>query len=185
MRIRDQLTGNEELEIDTDLVVLVSGMMPNPNDKLVGILKLPVGKDGFFNEIHPKLRPVEILVDGVFIAGTAQGPKNLPESTASSLAAVSKAAGLLMKGYVDLEPLVAVVDTDRCQWCGKCAEVCPYDAIERITCEGKEVAYVIEVLCKGGGPCVPVCSEGAIDIEGFTDQQIRASIEALAREVVQ
>jgi len=184
VKVRDQLTGGEELEITADMVVLVTGMVPRANDGLVNALKLPVGREGFFNEIHPKLRPVETLVDGVFIAGTAQGPKNLPESTASSLAAVSKAGGLLMKGYVDLQPLVAVVDAEKCTWCGKCAEVCPYDAIERVTCEGREVAHIVAALCKGGGPCVPVCPEGAIDIEGFTDRQIRASIEALAREVV-
>jgi heterodisulfide reductase subunit A len=102
----------------------------------------------------------------------------------SSLAAVSKSAALVLKGYVELQPLIAKVDTARCVWCGVCAEACPYAAIEKVTAEGKEVARVIPSLCKGGGPCIPVCPEDAIDIEGYTDTQVKAVIEALAQEVV-
>ena len=107
VKVRDQLTHGEEFEIEVDLVVLVTGMVPRKNEELADILKLPIGMDGFYNEIHPKLRPVETVIDGVFIAGASQGPKTLAESAASSLAAVSKSAALLMKGYVDLEPLIA------------------------------------------------------------------------------
>lgn len=179
----DQLTGGEELEIDADLVVLLTGMVARENGALVDILKLPIGLDGFFNEIHPKLRPVETLIDGVFIAGTCQGPKNLAESVGAALSSVSKSAGLLMKGYLDLEPLIAKIDTDLCEWCGACEEACPYDAIEKVKVEGKEIAVVTQSLCKGGGPCVPVCPKDAIDIEGYTDAQIRSMITALLQEV--
>ncbi len=182
--VKDQLLGGEAIEINPDLVVLVTGMTPRENAALVDVLKLPIGIDGFFNEIHPKLRPVETVIDGVFIAGAAQGPKTLAESVASGLAAVSKSAALLMKGYVDLEPLVAKVNTDACAWCDKCQEACPYDAIERITCDGKEVAHVIPALCKGGGACIPVCPSDAIEVEGYTDAQITAMIDSLAKEVV-
>ncbi len=107
--VRDVLTGSEELAIPADLVVLVTGMIPRRNEELIGVLKLPVDKDGFFNEIHPKLRPVETVVDGVFIAGACQGPKNSSESVASGLAAVTQSAVILKKGFAELDPLVAVV----------------------------------------------------------------------------
>ncbi len=147
------------------------------------ILKIPESKDGFYNEIHIKLRPVETVIDGVFIAGAAQGPKTLAESVASSLAAVAKTGGLLMKGYVDLEPLVAKIDTDKCTWCGECLKACPYGAIEKAVCGDKEIALVIESMCKGEGGCVPVCPHDAIDIEGYRDDQIRAMIDASLKEV--
>ena len=181
--VKDQLTHGEEFVIDVDLLVLVTGMIPRENKKLVDILKLPIGTDGFFNEIHPKLRPVETVIDGVFIAGASQGPKTLAESVASSLAAASKSAALLMKGYVDLEPLIARINPERCEWCDECTRACPYDAIEKAPVEGKEVARVIPSLCKGGGACVPVCPRDAIDIEGYTDVQITAMIDSLIREV--
>ena len=180
--VQDQLLGGESIEIEADLVVLVTGMVPRQNDELVGVLKLPVGRDGFFNEIHPKLRPVETVVEGVFIAGTAQGPKNLPESVASALSAASKCAGLLMKGYVDLEPFIAEVDAQRCTWCGECADACPYGAIGPVLIEGRKIAQVDPSLCRGGGACVPVCPENAMDLAGYKDLQVRAMIEALARE---
>jgi len=146
---------------------------------LMDVLKLPIGIDGFFNEIHPKLRPVETMIDGVFIAGTAQGPKTMAESVASALSGASKSAALVMKGYIDLEPFIARIDPQRCTWCDVCAEACPYDAIERVSVNGKEVAQIIASLCKGGGSCVPLCSEDAIYIEGYNDIQMKAIIEAL------
>lgn len=183
VRVKDRLTGGEEIEIDPDLVVLVTGMVPRENARLVDVLKLPVGKDGFFNEIHPKLRPVETVIDGVFIAGAAQGPKTLAESVASSMAAVSKSAALLLKGYVDLEPLVAKVNPELCIWCGACMEACPYEAVQRVSFDGKEIAEINAVLCKGEGACVPICPEQAIDVEGYTSEQIKSMIDALAKEV--
>ena len=103
IKVKDTLSGNEELDIGVDLVVLATGMTPRENDTLNNVLKIPESKDGFYKEIHIKLRPVETVIDGVFIAGTAQGPKNLAESVASSLAAVAKTGGALKKGYVNLD----------------------------------------------------------------------------------
>jgi heterodisulfide reductase subunit A len=177
--VKDLLTDREELEIASDLVVLVNGMVPRENPELVKILKIPVGRDRFFNEIHPKLRPVETVIDGLFIGGAAQGPKNLSESAASALAAGAKAASLVMKGYVDLEPIIARVDTEACAWCGKCAPVCPYEAIDRTEIGGREVAQVQRALCKGCGACIPVCPKDALDLEGYTDDQMKAMIDAL------
>ena len=185
VRVRDGLLGGEEIGIPADLVVLVTGMVPRENANLINVLKLPIDAGGFFNEIHPKLRPVETLIDGVFISGAAQGPKTLAESVASSMAAVSKGAALLLKGYVDLPPLVAKVDTERCTWCGECEKTCPYDgAVGKVRQGDKEIAYVHPALCKGCGGCVPVCPVEAIDLEGCTNAQVKAMIDALVREAV-
>jgi heterodisulfide reductase subunit A len=183
VRVCDGLLGGEEIGIPADLVVLVTGMAPRENANLANVLKLPVDAGGFFSEIHPKLRPVETLIDGVFLSGTAQGPKTLAESVASSLAAVSKGAALLLKGYVDLPPLVAKVDTDACTWCGECEKACPYDgAVEKVRKGEKEVACVHPALCKGCGGCVPACPVEAIDLEGCTNAQVKGMIDALVRE---
>jgi heterodisulfide reductase subunit A len=182
VKVKDTLDGGEEIEIGADLVVLVTGMEPRENDKLNNVLKIPVSEDGFYKEIHPKLRPVDTVIDGVFIAGAAQSPKTMAESVASSLSAVAKTGGLLKKGYVDLEPLIAKVDVEKCVWCGKCLGACPYSAIEKVSYGEKEVASVIASLCKGAGPCVPVCPQDAIDIEGYRDDQIIAMIDASLKE---
>ena len=181
---RDLITGDEEIEILADLVVLVTGMVPRANGELIKALKLPVGKSGFFNEIHPKLRPVETVVDGVYICGTCQGPKNSAESVASGLAAVTQSASILKRGFAELDPLVAMVDPDACAWCGKCLEACPYGAVTREVCNGKEVASIAKTTCKGCGGCVPVCATEAIDLEGYTDAQIKAMIDGLLEEVL-
>jgi heterodisulfide reductase subunit A len=177
--VRDVLTGGEELAIPADLVVLVTGMIPRQNQDLIGILKLPVDKDGFFNEIHPKLRPVETVVDGVFIAGACQGPKNSSESVASGLAAVTQSAVILKKGFAELDPLVAVVHADACTACGLCLDACPYGAIEMTTAGETSTAVISETGCKGCGGCVPFCPDNAIDLLGYTDAQTTAMIDKL------
>jgi heterodisulfide reductase subunit A len=180
---RDLLTGGEELTIPADLVVLVTGMVPRENNDLVKALKLPVGNDGFFNEIHPKLRPVETVVDGVFICGACQSPKNSAEAVASGLAAVTQSGAILKRGFAELDPLIAVVDTDKCAWCGLCLEACPYDAPRQVEEGGKAVAFIDRAACKGCGGCVPVCPKDAIDLQGYTDAQIRAMIDGLLQEL--
>ena len=184
VRVHDRLMAGEEVEIRPDLVVLVTGMVPRENDALTRVLKIPVGQDGFFREIHVKLRPVETVVDGVFIAGTAQGPKNVAESVQSALASVAKAGALLLKGYVDLDPLVAEVDAAQCVWCDACTQACPYGAIEPVAHGEKQIAQVNGILCKGEGACVPVCPTQAISVRGYTNGQVTSMIDALAREVV-
>ncbi len=176
---RDLLTGGEEVAIPADLVVLVTGMVPRENRELVSVLKLPVGNDGFFNEIHPKLRPVETIVDGVLICGACQAPKTSAEAVASGLAAVTQSGAMLKRGFAELDPMVAIVDDDACTWCGKCLEACPYAAIEEVEANGKQVAAVIKTACKGCGGCVPVCPSDAVDLQGYTDAQIKAMIDGL------
>jgi len=182
VRVKDRLMAGEEVEIRPDLLVLVTGMVPRSNPELTRILKLPLGQDGFFREVHVKLRPVETVVDGVFIVGTAQGPKNIAESVMTALAGVSKAGALLLKGYVDLDPLVARVDPALCVWCDECTKACPYGAVDRVEYGDKQVAQVNGVLCKGEGACVPVCPKLAVSVQGYTNDQITSMIDALAQE---
>jgi heterodisulfide reductase subunit A len=180
---KDLLTEGRELTIPADLVVLVTGMVPAENEDLVKTLKLPLGNDGFFNEIHPKLRPVETVVDGVYICGTCQSPKNSAECAASGLAAVTQSASILKRGYAELDPLVAVVKTDDCDWCEACLKACPYEAPQKVEAGGKTVAAIDRAACKGCGGCVPVCPKDAIDLQGYTDAQVTAMIDAMLEEL--
>jgi heterodisulfide reductase subunit A len=180
LTVRDLLTDREELALPADLVVLVTGMVPRENAELVSVLKLPAGSDGFFNEIHPKLRPVETVVDGVLIAGACQGPKTSGESVASGLAAVTQSAAILKKGYTELDPLVAIVEPEACTACGDCLTACPYDAISMAEEGDRHFAVISATGCKGCGGCVPICPENAIDLLGYTDAQITSMIDSLA-----
>ena len=189
--VRDLLTAGEEVTVAADLVVLVTGMVARQNPELIGTLKLPIGSDGFFNEIHPKLRPVETVVDGVLIAGACQAPKTVAESVASGLAAVTQATAVLKRGVAELDPQVAVVNPSACTGCGVCVDSCPFGAISLVAAEGAAVeagiapatatrTAVIDVTgCKGCGGCTPVCSVDAIDLRGYTDAQVRAMIDGL------
>ncbi len=178
--VKDILTSGKEIEAEVDLVVLVTGMIPRENKALQDMLKIPLGRDNFFNEVHMKLRPVETVIDGVFIAGTCQSPKNIIETLNSSQAAAAKANSVLTKGELSLEPVLAKLNPAACTWCGKCEEACSFDAIEMVDYEGRKVARVNETNCKGCGMCTPVCPTDAIDLAGFTNAQLEAMIDALA-----
>ena len=178
--IRDVLTEKKELEVEADLVVLVTGMVPRADNSIGELMKVPIGRDRFFNEVHPKLKPVETVMDGIFLAGAAQGPKNVTESVQSALSAAIKTNALIGKGEIELEPTVAKVDGTICEWCGKCIEACPFDAIEETEQGGRQVAVVKESNCKGCGMCLPVCPVNAIQLIGFTDGEIEAMVDALA-----
>jgi len=178
--VNDILTAGKTIEAEADLVVLVTGMVPRENVSLAKMLKIPVGRDNFFNEVHMKLRPVETVIDGVFIAGTCQFPKNILETLNSSMAAAAKANSVLNKGELSLEPVLAKINPAACTWCNKCTNACSFDAIFQVDFEGKKVAKVNESNCKGCGMCTPVCPTDAIDLAGFTNPQIEAMIDALA-----
>jgi heterodisulfide reductase subunit A len=194
--VRDLLTAGEKITVAADVVVLVTGMVARKNPELIGTLKLPVGRDGFFNEIHPKLRPVETVVDGVLIAGTCQAPKSVAESVASGLAAVTQAAAVLKRGVAELDPQVAVVNASACTGCGVCVDACPFGAITLVAADGAAAesgtaavaaarTAIIDVAgCKGCGGCAPVCTADAIDLRGYTDAQVRAMIDGLLVGVV-
>jgi heterodisulfide reductase subunit A len=180
---RDLLSEGEEVALTADLVVLVTGMVPRENEGLTKALKLPVGQSGFYNEIHPKLRPVETVVDGAYICGACQAPRTSSESVASGLAAVTQSAAILKRGFAELDPLVATVDAEACTWCGACETTCPYDAIAKVEQDGKELAAISRTSCKGCGGCVPVCPADAIDLQGYTDAQIRSMIDGMLEVV--
>jgi heterodisulfide reductase subunit A len=188
VRVKDHLTWGEEVEVPADLVVLAVGMMPNPIQDLIELLKVSQGTDRFLLEVHPKLRPVETAVPGVVLAGTAQGPMNIQESSAAASAAASKVAALLRKGHVELEPFVARVDTQLCDGSGSCLEVCEYEdaiALEPFSVNGKQVerAVVTPANCAGCGSCVSACPNGAIELQGWTLKQYEAMIDALVAEI--
>ncbi len=176
---------NREIEVPTDLVVLSTGMRPRQPDtkKFQEMLKASVGIDGFFTERHPELAPVETAVEGVFIAGTVQGPKDIVDTVAQASAASAKASVLLAYDSVSVEPTVSVVNEVKCRGCGKCVEICLYHAPELVEIEpGTFVSRINPTLCKGCGTCASWCPSGAIVSKHFTEKQINAMIDALFEE---
>jgi len=189
LRVKDSLTYNEELEIPVDLVVLVVGMKPRQIDDLVKMLKVSRGTDRFLLEVHPKLRPVETAVNGVILAGTAQGPMNIQESLSAASAAAAKVLTLLGRGKVELPPFIAAVDAGKCNGTGACVEVCEYDgaiALQTFQEHGKELrrAVVIPANCSGCGACVAACPNRAIDVQGWTLTQYEAMVDAIGIDIV-
>ncbi len=180
IKINDILTLNEEIEVESDLVVLITSMIPRENEPLSVLLKAPMGKDNFFKEVHPKLKPVETVIDGIFLSGTCHSPKNITETVKSSLAASVKANSLIRKGEIELEPTLATIDTELCDGSGECMKVCPYDAIMPIQQNGNTISKVNIATCKGCGMCLPVCPNNAIELIGYKDQAIESMIDALA-----
>jgi heterodisulfide reductase subunit A len=165
-----------------DLVILAVGMVPDTEvvAHLREVLKVPVGTDGFFLERHPELAPVETVVDGVMVCGTAVGAKGLQDALAEAGAAAGKAAQLLVRDTLNLEPTVAVVDPWLCRGCGVCVDMCEFHAPELVTGElGTPVARVQEAACKGCGTCVAWCPSGALAARHFTDQQIDAMLTSM------
>lgn len=178
--VKDILSAGREMEMEVDLVVLVTGMVPRADQSIGTMLKLPKGRDRFFNEIHMKLRPVETVIDGVTIAGTCQGPKNIGESVNSALSAATKSFSYISKGTLETEPIIAEINQDACSWCDKCSNACPFDAIEQIEMGGRIVASVNPMVCKGCGMCAPVCPVDAINLIGYTSEEMMSMIDALA-----
>jgi len=180
LKVKDILTGKRELEAEVDMVVLVTGMVPKKDDATGTIFKLPKGRDNFFNEIHMKLRPVETVIDGITIAGACQGPKNTMESVNSALSAAVKSHFLVSRGELELEPIVAYVDEDKCNWCGACSEACPFNAISITESKGKSISQISNSTCKGCGMCLPVCPADAIELTLFTNKEIEDMIDVLS-----
>jgi heterodisulfide reductase subunit A len=190
VRIKDSLTYNEELEIPVDLVVLAVGMMPRRIDDLVDMLKVSRGNDRFLLEVHPKLRPVETAVNGVVLAGTAQGPMNIQESLSAASAAAAKVVSLLGRGQVELQPFVAAVDAAKCDGAGACVQACVYEgaiALKVFSENGREVkrAVVTPANCSGCGACVAVCPSHAIDVQGWTLAQYEAMVDAIGMDIAE
>ncbi len=170
----DTLSG-KPIEIDADMVVLAQAMRPSQGaQELAKKLKLGTDKDGFLAEAHPKLRPVESVTSGMFLAGAAQAPKDIPEAVAQASGAASKAIGILSQERLYHSPTVAKVLKNLCTGCGMCVAVCPYDAIAFK--DGK--VEVNEVLCEGCGTCSATCLRAAIQVKNLTQNQVQEMILA-------
>jgi heterodisulfide reductase subunit A len=176
--VKDYLL-NVNLEIPVDLLVLVEGMVPRDDaDEVRSQFSITRSADGFFQEAHAKMNPLNTFAEGIFIGGTCQGPKDIEDTVLQASGAAAKAAIFLNRGKVVLDLVTAAVDQDLCTGCGKCTPVCPYQAIEIDT--DNELAVVTEVKCKGCGSCSATCPVGAVQLRHFQDQQILAMVEHLS-----
>ncbi len=171
------------VEVVTDIAVLATAIEPNPTLKeLARTLGINVGAEGFLKERHTKLYPVDTMTEGIFIAGCAQGPKDIPDSVAQAKAAAASAMSLLDPGKMTVEPLISEVNKEKCTGCGICVPLCPYGAISLVECEdGKKKSEINPALCKGCGVCTAACPSKAITLHGFTYDQVLAQIKTIAR----
>ncbi|MFQ6091361.1 MAG: FAD-dependent oxidoreductase [bacterium] len=175
----------DTVEVPVDAVILATGMVPKDpdTDLFKEMLKVPRSPDGFMMERHPKLGPVETNTEGIFLAGCVQSPKNVAESAAQASAAAGKAASLVCRETIALEPTICAVNETLCRGCGTCASLCEFHAPELIeTPSGVFVARINEALCKGCGTCAAWCPTGAITAKHFTDRQIEAMLETMLAE---
>jgi len=177
----EDLTSNKFYKMETDLLVLSVGIEPRADSSVIQrLLTLSKTSDGFFMEAHPKLRPVDTPTGGVFLAGCAEGPKDIKDSVTQASAAAGRAGILMAKGSVTVEAITSRIDLVKCIGCGLCTKVCPYNAIT-VNKETKK-AEVIEAACAGCGTCGAECPFGAIEMRHFTDEQINGQIDAATRE---
>jgi heterodisulfide reductase subunit A len=173
----DTLSG-KKVEVAADLVVLATPMVASAGAfELAQKLRMATDEYGFFSEAHPKLRPVESLTAGVYLAGACQAPKDIPEAVAQGSAAAAKVLSLFSQEKITHDPIVAAVESELCAGCGICVEVCPYEAreIHPLT----KIAVVKELLCQGCGACLVACPNKASHLRNFAPAQIMAMIEAL------
>ena len=169
----------QPVEAEADIVVLSCGIeAAKDQGEIARVFGIQRSADGFFLEAHPKLRPVETNTDGIFIAGAAQGPKDIPDSVAQAKGAAASALSMVAAGRVKVQPYMAVVNEDLCSGCGICEASCPYGAVEVID----DTAKVIEAQCKGCGTCAAACPNQAIAPQHFTMEQIIAQLDALFQE---
>ncbi|MEW6716466.1 MAG: hydrogenase iron-sulfur subunit [Chloroflexota bacterium] len=181
IELYDHLLG-ADVRIPTDLIVLVVGLTPQ-EDNLSEQLKLSRSEDGFYMELHPKLGPAETATQGIYLAGTAQGAKDVRESIAQAMAAAAKTGALLARGKIEKEPLTAILVPELCKGCMRCVRVCPFSAIEQIGEPGEIGSVrVIEAACMGCGTCAAECAFDAIIMPYFTKEQILAQIDAALAE---
>jgi len=183
VKAEDTLMG-KPLEDEVDMVVLAVGLQPRKDAReIIDILKLSQSADGFYLEAHPKLAPVDTATDGVYLAGCAQGPKDIPDTVAQAKGAASSALILLSSGKVKVQAQISHINEATCRGCGYCVEICPYGAIDLVEVNRMgnmvQVARVNEALCKGCGACAAGCFSGSAQQKSFKDQQILPQIAVL------
>ena len=167
------------ITLTPDFITLASAIETRGLEKLAQMLKVPVSQDGFFMEVHQKLRPVDFATDGVFVCGLAHYPKPIDESITQAQAAAARAATVLAKKRIEVEGVVSTVDESLCRGCGECVDACPYGAPELVEIrEGVQVSQIQEALCKGCGACAVACPTGAAAIRHFTDDEVLTMVEA-------
>lgn len=172
----DTLTGLP-VEVEADLVVLATATVPRAGAQELGQrLRVATDEHGFFSEAHPKLRPVESLTAGVFLAGSAQFPKDIPEAVAQASGAAAKVLSLFSQRQMVQEPTIAFVDPAICSGCGLCIPACPYEA--RLMHDWQHIAVVNTALCQGCGACTMVCPNKASQVRNLTPRQVLAMVEA-------
>ncbi len=181
--VTEYILGNK-LEIDADIIALAAAVIPSAGSKEISqLFKVPLGTDGFFQEAHVKLRPVEFAADGVYLCGMAHYSKHIPEAINQAYGAAGRVLTLLSHDTVVASGSVCEVNEKACMGCGQCLAACTYGAIEfRETRQGKK-AVVNPVLCKGDGLCNAKCPTGAIQLKHFTDEELLAQIDAAAEDV--
>ena len=166
------------VEIPVDMVVLGTGLTARHDaEKVAQVLGISQGADRFFMEAHPKLRPVATNVDGIFLAGCCQGPKDIPDTVAQASAAAAEAISLSTQGEIEVEPTTATINPDLCAGCKLCIEICPYSAIDFLDARG--ISVVNEALCKGCGACAAICPSKAASQNHFTQDQVLSEVEGL------
>jgi heterodisulfide reductase subunit A len=181
VQAEDTLLGMQR-RIPVDMVILMAGLQPRRDAKDVSLrFGISCSMAGWFTERHPKLDPVATMTDGVFIAGTCQGPKDIPDTVSQGAAAAARVQGMIAVGSVEVEPVVATIHEERCSGCRICNNLCPFNAIEFLT--DKAVSYINAALCKGCGTCVAACPAGAISGAHFSNEQIFAEISGLLYDV--
>lgn len=179
--IGENMLLGEWYKYQVDMAILSVGIEPRRDSKrLQQILNLSTGKDGFYLEAHPKLRPVDTASSGIFLAGGVEGPKDIKDSVTQASAAASRAAILMSRGEVTVEAITAQIDPGTCNGCGICVTVCPYKSIRKNDEIG--IAEVIEASCSGCGTCAAECRFGAIKMRHFSDEQIYAQIASATEE---
>jgi heterodisulfide reductase subunit A len=166
------------MKIPVEMVILCTAMEPRPDvNDVARIFGISTGSDGFYQEEHPKLEPVSTATSGVFLAGTCQGPKDIPDTVAQAKGAAAEALALSASGQVAVSPMISTIDPDICIGCQVCISLCPYTAIEFN--DRKGISEVNEAICKGCGSCAGYCPSGAAKVRHFTDKQIFSEIEGL------
>ncbi|MCA1742365.1 MAG: FAD-dependent oxidoreductase, partial [Desulfovibrionales bacterium] len=175
-----------EVEIRPGYLVLASAILPPDSKELISLYKCGVNNDGFLQEAHAKLRPVDLSVDGMFLAGLCHYPKPVDEAIAQAQAAVSRATTILSRAVMPLDSIKSYV-TENCDGCAICVDTCPYGAISLTDYEdGGAVHKKIETnkaLCKGCGICEATCPKQGVYVHGFTNEQIKAQINAVLENV--
>jgi heterodisulfide reductase subunit A len=166
------------VEIPVDMVVLGTGLTARRDaEKVAQVFGISRSADGFFMEAHPKLRPVATNVDGIFLAGCCQAPKDIPDTVAQASAAAAEVMSLITKGEIEVEPTTASIDPELCAGCKLCIEICAYSAIDFI--EVKGISAVNGALCKGCGACTAICPNKAARQNHFTQPQVLAEVEGM------